>query len=181
MFLIIILRSYKDVRNSGADEPIAIEIRKLVFSTFRIWRSMIAGFFLSFIPSRISPSPPGEKWGELDKIQINPRTRFAEWTKEDHQRQMVLLAQTSEALSGEIQYLSERLSDVTKTQHDLLKIHLSLENEEGTDEDTLAINCHGVVQPNGATCGEAVFVCGVDTVYPELMARWIKGVYGATT
>ncbi len=179
MFLIIILRSYKDVRNSGADDPIAVEIRKLVVSTIRIWRSIFAGFFLSLIPSRISPCSQDDEEIEFDKMQINSRARFSELTKEEYQRQVVLLAQNFDVLSGEIQYLTERLSDVTKTQQELLKIHLSLECNETTDGYTSTdnqVHVYGVVHSSRECRGEDDFVYGVSRGYSDLMSRWIKAV-----
>ncbi len=175
MFLIIILRSYKDVRNSGADDPIAIEIRKLVISTFRIWRSMFARFFLSLLPSRITPCPPDDGGIEFDRMHINPRTRFSELTKEEYQRQVVLLAQTFDVLSGEIQYLTERLSDVTKTQQELLKIHLSLECNETTDDDNATKDqghAYDVVTSSQEPYSDDDSVFSVGRGYSELMARW---------
>ena len=142
MFLIIILRSYKDVRNSGADDPIAVEIRKLVLSTFRIWRSMLLKFFYTLAPTRIAPEEYGPE-GEFDisesgEMLLVPRKKLSDMTKEEYQRQVMMLTQALEALSGEIQYLSERLQDVNKTQRELLRIQSSLELELSIEHETKA-------------------------------------------
>ncbi len=107
-------------------------------------------------------------------MQINPRTRFSEC-----KRHVVLLAQTFDELSGEIQYLTGRLSDVTKTQQELLKIHLSLECNETADEDTSTnyqVHACDVVHSSRGPCAEDDSVYGVGKGYSELMSRWINTI-----
>ena len=142
IILIIILRSYRDVRSSGADDPIAVEIRKLVLSSLRIWRSLLVKIFSKPFNTRISQEPSDlheifEPHGaSQDHIHAVPRKRLSDMTKEDYQQQMLHLTQSLEVLTGEIHYLTERLFDVSKTQQELVRINTSLGTDHSCKQDT---------------------------------------------
>ena len=176
MFLLIILRSYKDVRGSGADDPIVVETRKLVISSFRIWWSFFVQHFFSLIPSRISPSTEifDQEMDEVANIafdiRVTSKKKLSDMSKEEKERQVAFLTQYLDTLSGEVQYLSERLSDISKTQQELLKIQSRLEQDDFVETEV-----HPADKKNEKAIPEHFDQEHIEKLlsYEKLMTKWL--------